>query len=86
MKIVIEIDDARFKDIRRIACVQLENYHFKTVEQIIANGTPLPKGHGRLIDADSLDIPVDICDGFEAMDYIYGADIIIEADKAEEEK
>lgn len=42
MKIVIEIDDARFKDIRRIACVQLENYHFKTVEQIIANGTPLP--------------------------------------------
>lgn len=81
MKIVIEIDDARFKDIRRIACVQLENYHFKTVEQIIANGIPLPKGHGRLIDADSLDIPVDICDGFEAMDYIYGADTIIEADK-----
>lgn len=85
MKIVIDIDDARFKDIRRIACVQLENYHFKTVEQIIANGTPLPKGHGRLIDADSLDIPVDICDGFEAMDYIYGADTIIEADKAESE-
>lgn len=50
MTIVIEIDDARFKDIRRIACVQLENYHFKTVEQIIANGTPLPKGHGDLID------------------------------------
>lgn len=54
MKIVIEIDDARFKDIRRIACVQLENYHFKTVEQIIANGTLLPKGHGRLIDADKI--------------------------------
>lgn len=53
MKIVIEIDDARFKDIRRIAWVQLEKYHFKTVEQIIANGTPLPKGHGRLIDADA---------------------------------
>lgn len=85
MKIVIEIDDARFKDIRRIACVQLENYHFKTVEQIIANGTPLPKGHGDLIDVDSLDIPVDICDGFEAMDYIYGADTIIEADKESEE-
>lgn len=42
MKIVIEIDEARFKDIRRIAWVQLEKYHFKTVEQIIANGTPLP--------------------------------------------
>ncbi len=23
-------------------------------ERIIANGTPLPKGHGRLIDADAL--------------------------------
>ena len=55
MKIVIDIDDARFKDIRRIACVQLENYHFKTVEQIIANGTPLPKGHGDLIDRKEID-------------------------------
>ena len=54
MKIVIEIDDARFKDIRRIACVQLENYHFKTVEQIIANATPLPKGHGDLIDRSKI--------------------------------
>lgn len=54
MKIVIEIDDARFKDIRRIACVQLENYRFKTVEQIIANGTPLPKGHGDLIDRSKI--------------------------------
>lgn len=47
----------------------------------VIDGVELPKGHGRLIDADSLDIPVDICDGFEAMDYIYGADTIIEADK-----
>ena len=54
MKIVIEIDDARFKDIRRIACVQFENYHFKTVEQIIANGTLLPKGHGDLIDRSKI--------------------------------
>lgn len=42
MKLVIEIDDVRYKDIQRIASVQLENYHFKTAEQIIANGTPLP--------------------------------------------
>lgn len=87
MKIVIEIDDARFKDIRRIACVQLENYHFKTVEQIIANGTPLPKRHGRLIDADKLE-PRDISPeawyspmwGFELVD-IEDAPTIIEADK-----
>ena len=53
MKLVIEIDGARFDDIQRIAEVQLERNHFQTVEQIIANGTPLPKGHGRLIDADA---------------------------------
>ena len=51
MKIIIDLPEARYKDIQRIASVQLENYHFKTAEQIIANGTPLPKGHGRLIDA-----------------------------------
>lgn len=42
MKIVIDISEERYRDIRRIASVQLENYHFKTAEQIIANGTPLP--------------------------------------------
>jgi hypothetical protein len=54
MQIVINIDEARFKDIRRIAEVQIESNHFQTAEQIIANGTPLPKGHGRLIDADAV--------------------------------
>ena len=54
MKLVIEIDDVRYKDIQRIASVQLENYHFKTAEQIIANGTPLPKGHGRLVDEQNI--------------------------------
>lgn len=42
MKIVIDIPEDRYKDIQRIASVQLENYHFKTAEQIIANGTQLP--------------------------------------------
>ena len=52
MQVVINVSEARFRDIQRIAEVQLESNHFKTAEQIIANGTPLPKGHGRLIDAD----------------------------------
>ena len=25
------------------------------IDRVIANGTPLPKGHGRLIDADALE-------------------------------
>lgn len=91
MKIVIEIDDARFKDIRRIACVQLENYHFKTVEQIIANGIPLPKRHGRLIDADAFhkvveEIPIKDTDKWfnwmqKTCNRLADAPTIIEADK-----
>lgn len=41
MQIVIDIDEARFKDIQRIAEVQLESNHFRTAEQIIAKGLPL---------------------------------------------
>lgn len=52
MEIVIKIDDERYNDIQRIAEVQFESNYFKTAEQIIANGTPLPKGHGRLIDSE----------------------------------
>lgn len=48
MKIVIDIDKDRFKDIKRIASVQM-NYRTPTIEQIVANGTPLPKEHGRLM-------------------------------------
>jgi len=41
MQIVIEIDEARFKDIQRISKVQLEMSHFQTAEQIIAKGVPI---------------------------------------------
>ena len=54
MKIVIDIPEERYKDIQRIAEVQL-NRRTPTVEQIVANGTPLPKGHGRLKDVDWID-------------------------------
>ena len=30
-------------------------YHFEKIWRAIVNGTPLPKGHGRLIDADKLE-------------------------------
>ena len=54
MQIVIDIDAERFKDILRISTVQLKG-RTPTLEQVIATGTPLPKGHGRLIDADDID-------------------------------
>ena len=56
-----------------------------TTIKALENGTPLPKGHGRLIDADSLwnayhDLD---CDFYEAFDL---ADTIIEADAESEDK
>ena len=53
MQIVIDVPEARYKDILRIASVQL-NERLATPEQIIANGTPLPRGHGRLVDEDEV--------------------------------
>lgn len=43
MKLIIEIDEARFKDIQRIAEVQLKSNYFPTAERMIANGIPLDK-------------------------------------------
>lgn len=40
---------------------------------------PVPP-HGRLIDADALFIPYDICDGEEAMEFIKAAPTIVPAD------
>ena len=50
MQIVIDIDERRFKDIQRIAEVQMQR-QMPTVEQIIAKGTPLPKGQVRKDDS-----------------------------------
>ncbi len=95
MKIVIDIPEDRYKDIQRIASVQLENYHFQTAEQIIANGTPLPKGRGRLIDADKIihemnEMKVQGETFTTAVNFakilMREASTIIEADKAESEE
>ena len=48
MKIVIDIDEIAYK-----GCLLLVKHGEGSASDIaIANGTPLPKGHGRLIDAD----------------------------------
>lgn len=52
MKVVIEIDETRFKDVQRIAKVQA-NYHFKTAEQIIANGVPIEQGMSDCISREA---------------------------------
>ena len=90
MKVIIEIDDKLYKDIQTIGIpIGKIDYVLKSIK----NGTILPKGHGRLIDADNAISK--ICGGscgchFEECGYdkpcfsvtrIESAQTIIEADK-----
>jgi len=55
---------------------------------IIVHGTPLPKGHGRLIDADRFINDFACCGYIEDMDVDYFRTVVptvIEADKESEE-
>lgn len=47
MQIVIDINEEEYNNIKRTNSHYLIRY-----ERMIKNGVPLPKGHGRLIDAD----------------------------------
>lgn len=52
----------------------------------VKNGTPLPKGHGRLIDADALNFNADYNEPLiSKLDFDW-APTIIEAEKEREEK
>ncbi len=51
MQIVINIPEAVYK---RIKDYEKTNSPLEYLEKMILNGTPLPKGHGDLIDANEL--------------------------------
>lgn len=51
MKIVIDIPDENYK---RDNLIHFFGCYSEKLDEVIKNGTPLPKGHGRLIDADGL--------------------------------
>jgi hypothetical protein len=82
MKVVIDIDENLYI---RLFDNGVDNYDDAVdMAKAIRKGTPLPKGHGRLVDADAL------YDQFEYADYDFEktmeyAPTIIEADKAESE-
>ena len=57
MQMVIEIDDGLYNRYMNYTENYVDFMFFGTEEKIvraIRNGTPLPKGHGRLIDLDAL--------------------------------
>ena len=51
MKLIIEIDEETYKSVTTNDAYVLDDI---LIENAIANGIPLPKNHGRLIDADEL--------------------------------
>lgn len=63
MQIVIELPDETYKDIKEENSIYGINNGLSAritgkVVGAIQNGTPLPKGHGRLIDADDLRLDI----------------------------
>ncbi len=82
MKLVIDIDEDYYEIIKHD--VKANHNDFKPYT-IIANGTPLPKGHGDLIDRQALidnGIKKGFCDWYDEIEM---ADTIIKADKGETE-
>ena len=85
MHIVIDIPEDYYKAIKEIPVEK------STADMmIIQYGTPLPKGHGRLIDADELTKEMYSwgMNDYEPLDFIEeveDAPTIIEADKTESE-
>ena len=75
MKIVIDIPEILFEKI------QNRKADKRTLETVIKCGTPLPKGHGRLIDADELESRMKI--GYRI---VKNSPTIIEADAESEDK
>lgn len=80
MKIVIDIPEDLYEVVKEDG-IPLYKEERKVLADAIANGTPLPKGHGRLIDAD-----YKVSSDGRTIDTVCGhiAPTIIEADKGEE--
>lgn len=83
MQIVINIPDEEYNIIKK------SKAPMSWAEHLIKNGTPLPKGHGRLLDEKDI-LDTENNDGgwydlVDMPDYISGVKAIIEADKTESE-
>ena len=83
MKLVIDIPK------EYVGMLGYSNENIEVILNAVRNGKPLPKGHGRLIDADKIqfenrdfDTYGDYSRAFDAIDY---AETIVEADKEESE-
>ena len=85
MQIVIDIDQSIAEEI--VLYERIPKDYENTIIDALKNGTPLPKGHGRLIDENEL-IDEIVCEEIEGRYYdviyahsVYDAETIIESDK-----
>lgn len=83
MELIINIDDKDYEALNKVGNNGLEfNDTLEgRVYRVIANGTPLPKGHGELIDRDKL-IPK--IHGVKSIVATLDAPTIVEADESED--
>lgn len=92
MKIVIDIPEEVYKEYMNLATGRIPTYKACDIAWILKHGTPLPKGHGDLIDRDDL-----LADSYCISDWsgneinivdvmtVKMADVIIEADGGDKE-
>ena len=80
IELVIKIPEEDFE-----RCKKRFQMRINIMGDAIANGTPLPKGHGRLIDADALNFNADYNEPLISKLDFDCAPTIIEADNAESE-
>ena len=85
MQIVIDIPTEDYEKMKWTSVKNGAKNELDYMRNLILNGTPLPKGHGRLIDADALKKDADYTnyDGYYhaySSNAIYNAPTIIEAE------
>ena len=82
IELLIKIPEELYKDIKEHGlCGYCSDREI--MSEAICNGTPLPKGHGRLIDADALIFNADYYEPLISKRDFDFAPTIIEADKIE---
>lgn len=93
IELVIKIPEEIYKKIKgaMLICGRRNNKTFGYILfNAVINGTPIPQGHGRLIDADRLreEMEKDVRRAMsfaDLTDFVWLAPTIIEEDKGEEE-
>ena len=87
MKLIIEIPEDSYRFILQHGIKDI-----REIDEVIANGTPLPEGHGRIIDVDTIVHSEDIYNTDEFIEgvicggnsFVISAPTIVEADKESE--